>query len=53
MAEHSFMMLTLSSLLFLVFLFCFGGRFVRQAFTGILPRGCVTYIGDARCQMSE
>lgn len=52
MAEHNFMMWTLNSLLFLFIFFCFGGRFVRQAFTGILPRGCVTYIGDARCQMS-
>ena len=38
---------------FTVFGFCFGGRFVRQALIGILPRGCVTHIGDPRCPMSE
>lgn len=52
MAEHNFMMWTLNSLLFLfIFFFVLEGD-LSDRLSGILPRGCVTYIGDARCQMS-
>ena len=39
--------------LFVVFVFCFGGRLFREAFIGILPRGYVTHVGDPGCQMPE
>lgn len=36
---------------FLIRGFFLEGDFVRQALLGIVPRGCVTHIGDPGCQM--